>query len=596
MWGQDHLSSDEVMLLAQTAKQAAYAESLAGWCAQKNAKSSAIYVGALQAWRQKNHWAALAAGPVKTELSPGEYDGLKTEALNGFNAHGFRTVFLCAQIGKALAQVEHDPSIAHGAELARIASQYSGQGTTQTADAPAAPVQAEDGLMAAAQSRRIRPQGPSPAAPATAGTAPVTTPAAPPSQTTSQTAPQTAVQTPAQTAAPVAPAAQGSVNIGDVSMAVGPGWTVTKNTADAAILQKQVKEGVMLISLGFQPMQGTLAQSFPDTVRRNFPGERMELKYIRDGLKTRGGLPVMTVRDGGRLNLPNCPRARVRAVGIAAPDGRMFLAMLLMRSDWESAMSKTDDEFEAMIATLRFRSQPESALWDYRHPTGKGGQSGLYWSNSLQNMINPLGGMDLKAIRHYIVLLPNGQAYNDLPKNGHVLDVNPEAGCEKRPTRCGTYSIEGGQIKFRWMGEYGMMEENAAPWSPKGFKTKGEDYRLITPVHNLRVSGRFTSTFAMVGNMVSQSTSVVSETYITLTADGRYQKSGFSAASFDNENAAGTFGGRKGVQTGTYSMDNYTLTLNPAGGVPELYSLVLEDPSPNADALFIDDSAFLKKK
>jgi hypothetical protein len=37
------------------------------------------------------------------------------------------------------------------------------------------------------------------------------------------------------------------------------------------------------------------------------------------------------------------------------------------------------------------------------------------------------------------------------------------------------------------------------------------------------------------------------------------------------------------------------LTLTPAGGAGERYSLVLEDPTPNATALFINDDAFLKK-
>ena len=33
----------------------------------------------------------------------------------------------------------------------------------------------------------------------------------------------------------------------------------------------------------------------------------------------------------------------------------------------------------------------------------------------------------------------------------------------------------------------------------------------------------------------------------------------------------------------------------PAGGTPERYSLVLEDPTPSATALFINGDAFLKK-
>jgi hypothetical protein len=212
-------------------------------------------------------------------------------------------------------------------------------------------------------------------------------------------------------------------------------------------------------------------------------------------------------------------------------------------------------------------------------------------------MINPLGGMDLRAIRNYIVLLPSGQAYRDLPKDGHVLDIDFASACKAKPKDCGTYEIQGGTIRLRWSGDYGLLEEESGAWTPsgKGGFDAGGHYTRITPVHDLRVSGKFTSTFAMVGNMATQSTSVVSEKYLTLTPDGRYQKSGFSAASFDNSNAAGTFGGRKPVQSGTYTMNDYTLTLTPAGGAAERYSLVLEDPTPNATALFINDDAFLKK-
>jgi hypothetical protein len=397
-------------------------------------------------------------------------------------------------------------------------------------------------------------------------------------------------------------AASGPVKVGDASLMPVSGWAVTKSTPDQVILQKTMREkdtrdAKLLVVLSMQPMQGSIDQAFPAAVRRNFPGPSMELKYIHKGV-TRGGQEARTVRDGGRLNLPGNPRARVRAVGMAAPDGRLLLAMILMRSDWESLLSKADDEFEAMVTSLRFASQPESALWDFnRPPKGAGGQSGLYWSNSLQNTINPFGGMDLRATRDYMILLPSGQAYRGLPDDGHVLNIDFATACKGKPKKCGTYEIRGGTMHLRWMGDYGLVEDESGAWTPsgKGGFDAGTHYTRIMPVHDLRVSGKFTSTFAMVGTMATQSTSVVSEKYLTLTADGRYQKSGFSAASFDNSNAAGTFGGRKPVQTGTYTMNDYTLTLTPAGGAPELYSLVLEDPTPNATALFINDDAFLKK-
>ncbi len=192
-------------------------------------------------------------------------------------------------------------------------------------------------------------------------------------------------------------------------------------------------------------------------------------------------------------------------------------------------------------------------MWDFNRPKGAGGQSGLYWSNRLQNTINPLGGMDLRAIRDYVVLLPSGQAYRDLPKDGHVLDIDFSSACKAKPKNCGTYEIEGGTIRLRWLGSMGCWRRRAE----RGLRAEREGVRCgrtlyahYAPVHDLRMNGKYTSTFAMVGNMATQSTSVVSEKYLTLTTDGRYQKSGFSAASFDNSNAAGTFGGRKPVQSG----------------------------------------------
>jgi hypothetical protein len=40
---------------------------------------------------------------------------------------------------------------------------------------------------------------------------------------------------------------------------------------------------------------------------------------------------------------------------------------------------------------------------------------------------------------------------------------------------------------------------------------------------------------------------------------------------------------------------SFVVSEGPASGAPEYDSLVLEDPIPNAAALFINDGAFLKK-
>lgn len=586
--GEQHLSPQDVQIVAETAKQAAYAYSLGTWCTAKNRNGLQQYAAAVAGWIQRNHWKDLEAGPVKTELAAGEYDGLKAEALKDFNAHSFKTVFACAAIANVLRQPEHDPSQRYGAELSRIAAASApaaGAGTNTQTAANAAPPATQQGV----------PANNAAVAGAQQGTASGAATGAVQQSASTQNA-----SAPQAVAAPVAAGAP--LKVGDASLMQIAGWAATKNAPDQVILQKTMlekgtRDAKFIVLLSMQPMQGSIDQAFPAVVRRSFPGPPLELKYVSKGV-TRGGQQARTVRDGGRMNLPGNPRARVRAVGVAAPDGRLFLAMILMRSEWETLMGRGDEEFEAMLTSLHFDSQPESSLWDFsRPPKGSGGQSGLYWANALINMINPLGGMDLRAERYYVLLLPNGQAYSDLPEGGHVEDFNFAEECRKKPKRCGTYDIAGGRIHFRWMDDYGLVEESESAWGAgdKGsFTTRGHDYRRIQPVHNLRVGGRYTSTFASVGTIGTQSTSVVSEKYITFTPDGRYQKSGFSGASFDNPGAAGTFASKKGVTAGTYAIDGYTLRLTPNGAQPEFYSVIFEDPSPSPKAIFIDDSAFLR--
>lgn len=98
VWAQDageqkHLAPADIQILAQTAREAAHSFSLGTWCTSKNRNGLQQYAAAVAPWQQRNHWKALEDGPVKTELGPGEYDGLKAEALKEFNAQRSRRCF-----------------------------------------------------------------------------------------------------------------------------------------------------------------------------------------------------------------------------------------------------------------------------------------------------------------------------------------------------------------------------------------------------------------------------------------------------------------------------------------------------------------------
>jgi hypothetical protein len=121
------------------------------------------------------------------------------------------------------------------------------------------------------------------------------------------------------------------------------------------------------------------------------------------------------------------------------------------------------------VATWKLRNIPGQATWDpIRPPKGSGGLQALYWGTQIRNQINPLGGMDLIADRSYLILLPSGQAYRDLPPGGNVLDMDFARAVQDKPRLCGTYSIHGNQLVFDWLTSYGLMERDTMAFTGTG--------------------------------------------------------------------------------------------------------------------------------
>lgn len=223
--------------------------------------------------------------------------------------------------------------------------------------------------------------------------------------------------------------------------------------------------------------------------------------------------------------------------------------------------------------------------------------SALFFGSRLENQINPQGGMDLVAVREYLVLLKTGQVYSGLPKDGHVLDMDFAAACRKRPTSCGTYRIRNGKIFFTWQQGYGLVREEQSAFKRKDASDATLIYNntlmgQVQPAHNLRLRGRYTTTFYVGGS--TSTTSVSAQTFIAFTPDGRYQKSGFTSVTFSNGGASGTTQGSQGVEMGQYAINGFTLTLTPHTGRPEVYTIVFETISESPSGIFINDNAFLR--
>ena len=349
--------------------------------------------------------------------------------------------------------------------------------------------------------------------------------------------------------------------------------------------------------IGVESLQGDIKGSLTRLAQSSFRDFDLKLDNVREG-RTAQGLAAAYFNEEARHRTR---RMEYRLLGVAAAvNGRMQVGLVMTPEGAASYDRKR--EFEGMVGAWRFRNAPQP--WDpLRPPAGSGGIEGLYWGTSIQNRLNTLGGMDLVADRHYLLLLRNGQAFRDLPGAGKVFDIDFASARQKTPQKCGTYRVQGNQLLIDWLDEYGLVERQTIQFNGSGnnivFHLYGAGIGLVKPVSGLRLNGRYTSTFQMSGNTAFSSTSVTSQTFIQFLPDGRYQKSGFSAFSFSNDAGTGraSSAGKsdKQIETGRYTFSGYRLTLAPDAGPEEHFTAILEDARPTTKAVFINDKAFLMR-
>ena len=562
---QQRLTDQQSQLVHTVAKQAAFAEVTTGNCAQRDARNAANYQRAWQSWQQRNHWPELQAGAAAAELQPGEYDQLKANTQKVMTSqNAFRMAMICAGLPKSLMTPQFDSSATHGQEIAAIVGMGGGAagGASPSVRPPAAAGQVSPNGYGVAQSAPSAAVGQN-AAPAYGGGAP-------------------------QAALPAMGAA--NVSLQGVQFAAPAGWAAGKSGANSASYVYQNKGEVIIVSV--MPMQSAdVAAAFRANVHATFPAPDAKLQHVEVG-KTAQGLAAASVSDGGKL-AANQRYTSLRAVGIAMPGNRMLLLEYVARGGASDTVT-AEKGFQAMVRTVRVEGAPVSEPWDVMHPPkGSGGMKGLFWTTQLQNMINPLGGMDLRANRYYVTLLPNGQVYADLPKGGHVFDMDFAAAVAKSPQDCGTYRVSGGVIHYIFPNQYGLLIESEGKVSQTSVEHDGRSLTAVRPVQGMQLSGKYSATFAMVNNGVTMSatTSVSSTHVLAFSPDGSYARTGSSGAS----GSAYAISNKNGVTGGRYQINGYTLTLTPAGGgPPEVKTVVFEDANPSPKAIWIDDEAYLR--
>lgn len=163
---------------------------------------------------------------------------------------------------------------------------------------------------------------------------------------------------------------------------------------------------------------------------------------------------------------------------------------------------------------------------------GDGGPQGLFY------VVRVIGIQQLRVETR--IFLPGNRIVRFFPDHGG--DHADLTVCATVPAQCGTYQLEGAQMRIRWGN--GVAQQLAFARTEKGFSLDGDEFKPAGP----------TAASALVGTW-----STVGSSRVRFDGDGHYQWSLAGAGS---------------VQlTGTYELHALTLTLQRSDGVVETHTL-----------------------
>jgi hypothetical protein len=549
---QTGLSKADQDLIVKVTERSAFLEAYVEFCAVQNPPTNDRSRRAYSAWQERNQFGTIREALSKQEKFRIGYEQLRERSSLKLSSTSAQTARVCPHLPELMEHPQFDTSVKSGADLRRIASEIR---RNQAAVDPSSPSPVGKEAPPVDDARR-RADG--------------TTP----------------------------PSPSGTQALGELTFSTPPGWRIERSREDLITLQHNSARGkTSLIMILSGPMRGAISEDFRQYVRSVLSRFELKLNRLYAGKTAYGHQAAYfdeTIRDSRSGQ-------RFEATGVAQAFGaRIYVAILLRADDGETY--KRRREFEELAGTFRFRGDNSDPVWNpLNPPKGAGGLEGLYFGSQLQNHLNAFGGMDLIAERRYMVFFPNGQVYRGLPDDGRVTDLDFAEALKNNREKLGVYRLQGNQIIFEFLSDFGVIEENAVPYKRRDsnsvtFSWYASMGRLY-PVQNLRLSGTYTSTFGSSGTIGSQTAGVFSQKFIEFTPDGRYRKAGFTSASVTNDAvgfATGPVKNPKVPQTGRYTINGFRMTLTPDNGPPEHFTIVLEDPSPTTKALFINDSAYLK--
>jgi hypothetical protein len=404
----------------------------------------------------------------------------------------------------------------------------------------------------------------------------------------------------------VGPAAAAPFELNGVTVEAPNKWAPGKGDRASMLWQRSFDAtdnddaGAALIQL-FVPRDdvGTLAQGLATLV--GGIGEMKNEDPIIDqtGINASGHDMIVQFRCCGELEGLS---ADLSSIAVGSPERQAYLLMVMLNLGDER-----QDAAEAVFAEVvrSLRMAPGEKGFELVPQPGDGGLDGVYTFLRTGLMPNVFGGLDFTADSEVRLYTPDGYFTEQLPAEGVKLADH----CANVPETCGTYRVSGGgwfggpaQIEIRSVAnEFGLIEVETSPFAKTNdsITINEEEHQRLPPfAPDTRLAGDWRYFFASSGMTATSSGSIAVERYLTLTQDGRFERSAWSGASSSNDTGGGTTGVTTSTDrpstSGTYQLEGYTLTLTGNDGQSEKLSVFAPDIGSD-ELLVIDGSNYLKQ-
>lgn len=369
----------------------------------------------------------------------------------------------------------------------------------------------------------------------------------------------------------------------------GPEWRETRGAEHSQFERRfddENQPGAALIVVTGKPLDGDFKAMFEESVN-NIEDLKDEKPYLDQ-------TGVTTLGHPARRQTRCCSRnPRVGTIFVAYhPPGSFVSVQLIHVNLSRHERDLVEAEFQTLIGTLDFAGFGRPPVMP-EPPDQEVELSGLYMGSEIGLKLNPWGGLDMKVDKTLYVFDSTGLFSRTPPLGTEDLTRF----CPTRPSVCGTYVATGEQIVLHRLDEYGIVSPRTHDFEQGDQSVRiGRDrLNAVAPADDLKLDGKWTSSWAQTGSSAAGGVSVSGSRTIHFTPDGRFTRDGsvsFSSVHDGGDGSSGVTGSSdRPIESGTYRIDGYTLTMVLDHGETETASLYM--PDNNTRLLVIDGANYL---